>query len=168
MFPGQADALTAAAAIARWVGVTRYRDFVIVGPDAESAHLVEGVSARTGLAAMVGAKRRSGDREVSIRFIRKPKARGAIIVDDIASSGATLAVCVRALRRVKIPVVDVVVVHALLNQERSRGYAERDAAESCRATRFLISPTGSRLPSCLRGRSLEKLMQRGRPGQASR
>ncbi len=113
VFPGQADALSAAPAIARWVGVTRYRDFVIVGPDAESAHLVEGVSARTGLAAMVGAKRRSGDREVSIRFIRKPKARGAIIVDDIASSGATLAACVRTLRRMKIPVVDVVVVHAL-------------------------------------------------------
>lgn len=113
VFPFPADALSAAPAIARWVGVVRYRDFAIVGPDAESAHLVGGVSARTGLAAIVGAKRRSGDREVSIRFTRAPKARGAIVVDDIASSGATLAACVRTLRRMEIPVVDVIVVHAL-------------------------------------------------------
>jgi ribose-phosphate pyrophosphokinase len=52
---------------------------------------------------------------VNIAFPELPE-RGiarAVVVDDIASSGATLASAARALRRAGIPTVDALVVHAL-------------------------------------------------------
>ena len=49
-----------------------------------------------------------------VRLPPLPAARRAVLVDDIASSGATLAAAARALRRAGIARVDAVAVHAIL------------------------------------------------------
>ena len=65
---------------------------------------------------MVAHKQRLGDARVRVELPPLPAQRGpqhAVIVDDIASSGATLAATARALRRAGVARVGVVVVHAL-------------------------------------------------------
>jgi ribose-phosphate pyrophosphokinase len=105
-------AIPAAPAIAAWIARGRVRPLVI-GPDVESRPWVESIASRAGLPFAVGEKVRLGDRRVRVRFGPLPPAPRAVVVDDIASSVATLAATARALRARGVARVDVVVVHAL-------------------------------------------------------
>jgi ribose-phosphate pyrophosphokinase len=109
--PCAARSLSAAPALAAWIG-SRKRTLV-VGPDVESAPWVRAIARRAGLPWIVGEKARLGDRRVRIRLPPLPPTQRAVIVDDIASSGATLVAAARALRRAGVPVIDVVAVHAI-------------------------------------------------------
>lgn len=112
VIPVPARSLSAAPALADWVA-RHAPGALIVGPDAESAPWVRAVAARAGTPWVVGEKERLGPRRVRLALPALPPARRAVLVDDIASSGATLAAAVRALRRAGIARVDVAVVHAL-------------------------------------------------------
>ncbi|MFN8643973.1 MAG: ribose-phosphate diphosphokinase [Candidatus Binatia bacterium] len=111
--PGAARSLSAAPAVAAWV--TRHApDALLVGPDAESAAWVRAVARRAGVRCVVGDKARLGSRRVRLTLPPLPAGhRRAVLLDDIASSGATLAASARLLRRAGCTAVDVVVVHAL-------------------------------------------------------
>ena len=110
--PGSARSLPAAPAIADWV--TRHAPgALLVGPDAESAAWVRAVARRAGVPFVVGEKERLGARSVRLTLPPLPSGRRAVLLDDIASSGATLATTARALRRAGFSTVDVVVVHAI-------------------------------------------------------
>jgi ribose-phosphate pyrophosphokinase len=112
---GRALSLSAAPAIAQWAAARR-RGLIIVGPDAESAPWISAVARRAAVPWVVGEKRRRGDRRVTLRFPPLPPGVShALIVDDIASSGATLAAAARALHGTGVRVVDAVVVHALID-----------------------------------------------------
>jgi len=110
VFPGRVRALSSAPLVARWLRRAGRRT-LLVGPDRESEPWVRAVARRTGLPWTVGVKRREGDRRVRVRFEALPAARRAVIVDDIASSGTTLAEAARSLRREGVERVDAVVVH---------------------------------------------------------
>jgi ribose-phosphate pyrophosphokinase len=110
--PTRAISVSAAPAIARWIGRAG-RGCLIAGPDEESGRLAAEVAQAVGARSVVGTKRRLGDRTVRVRFPSIPGASRAMIVDDIASSGATLAAAVRALKSEGIGIVDVIVVHAI-------------------------------------------------------
>jgi ribose-phosphate pyrophosphokinase len=128
VFQCPAQSLSAAPAIAAWVTRQARDGYLVIGPDRESGRLVKEVAGLTGLRAMVGVKQRLRDRSVKVAFARLPKATGAIIVDDIASSGATIAAVIQALRPMGIGNVDVVVVHALFERgaiTRIRGAGAR-------------------------------------------
>lgn len=115
VFPCPARSLTAAPAIARWLRRTAPRALV-AGPDEESAPWVRAIAHDAGVPWLVAAKRRLGDARVRVEVPPWPERRSAplaVIVDDIASSGATLAATARALRRAGAGRVWVVVVHAL-------------------------------------------------------
>jgi ribose-phosphate pyrophosphokinase len=112
VFPGRARALSAAPLIERWLARAGKRT-LLVGPDAESEPWVRSVARRVGLPWIVGSKRRLGDARVEIEFDTPPLAKRAVLIDDIASTGITLATAARALRRCGIPCVDAAVVHAL-------------------------------------------------------
>lgn len=113
VIPCAARSLPAAPAITQWV--RRWRPTsVLVGPDDESAPWVRAIAAATGSPWLVGRKRRLRDRLVRVDVPAVPPAyRRAVVIDDIASSGATLAATARALRRAGVRRVDAIVVHAI-------------------------------------------------------
>lgn len=115
VFPCPARSLPAAPAIAQWLRRAAPRALV-VGPDAESAPWVRALARAAQVPWLVAAKRRLGDAHVRVEVPAWPQRRApalAVIVDDIASSGATLAATARALRHAGAGRVWVVVVHAL-------------------------------------------------------
>jgi ribose-phosphate pyrophosphokinase len=108
--PGRSlSAAPALGAFARRLG----RDTLLVGPDSESARWVRAVARRAGLGFVIGDKRRIGDRRVRVSLPPVPRCGRALVLDDVASSGATLAATVRALRRAGLREVSAAVVHAV-------------------------------------------------------
>jgi ribose-phosphate pyrophosphokinase len=115
VFSCSARALDAAPLLADWC--TRDSDDVLlVGPDAESEAWVRNLADLGSLPWIVCQKQRLGDDRVQIALPDSPRlssAQRAILVDDIASSGTTLAAAAAALRAADIETVDAVVVHAI-------------------------------------------------------
>jgi ribose-phosphate pyrophosphokinase len=114
--PGRARAISAAPAVA--AHIAGLRGCLLAGPDEESAPWIRAIARSAGLPWVVGRKTRASDRSVRIAF---PDLAGgvtracprAVIVDDVASTGATLAGAARALRRAGAARVDAIVVHAI-------------------------------------------------------
>jgi ribose-phosphate pyrophosphokinase len=104
--------ISAAGAIARWIGRPG-RDTVIVGPDEESGRTVSEIARLAKCSAIVGRKRRIDDRRVVVELPEEIHSSRAIIVDDIASSGATIAATSRAIRASGCKRIEAVVVHAI-------------------------------------------------------
>ncbi len=123
--PCDATSLSAAPLIGEWCRSAGRHDLV-VGPDSESEPWVRVVAEKAGLPWRVCSKTRSGDREVEVRVPSLPAdVRTALVVDDIASSGGTLAAATRGLRSRGVASVEAVVVHALFD-----GATERRLRES--------------------------------------
>ncbi|HMU17184.1 MAG TPA: ribose-phosphate diphosphokinase [Thauera aminoaromatica] len=97
------------------VAVARRGRPLLVGPDAESAQWVETAARRHGLDAIVCTKLRHGDREVDIALPEGAQVAGraVVLLDDVASSGHTLARAAERLRAAGAASVDVAVTHAL-------------------------------------------------------
>lgn len=89
----------AAAPIARWIA-DNVTDPVLVGPDGESRQWVEETARAAGLPYVVFEKARAGDRDVKIHAANVAgwRTRTPVLVDDIISTGTTLAESVRQLR----------------------------------------------------------------------
>ena len=94
----RAVVVPSAASVAAWVR-TEVLQPHIVGPDEESEQWVSDVAARAGCAHSVLRKHRSGDRSVELRLPNLDALRGRtpVLVDDIISSGQTMATTVREL-----------------------------------------------------------------------
>ena len=109
-----------APAIAQWVAANVARP-VIVGPDQESAQWVSEVARLAHCPYVVLRKERRGDHDVEVR----PDTAGwsglrdgtPVLLDDIASTGRTLAAAVRLLRAAAWPPPVCVVVHALFGRD---------------------------------------------------
>ncbi|MBC9073265.1 ribose-phosphate diphosphokinase [Thauera sp. CAU 1555] len=87
---------------------------LLLGPDAESAQWVAAAAAAQGFEHAVCAKLRHGDREVDIRLPDVAvRGRAVVLLDDVASSGRTLARAAELLRAAGAASVDVAVTHAL-------------------------------------------------------
>ncbi len=104
--------ISAAPAIARWVQ-RHAQETVVVGPDAESFTWASSIAKVAHVPYVVATKHRGGDRCVSVTLPPLPEIPQAVIVDDIASTGATLAATARALREHGIRKVYAAVVHAI-------------------------------------------------------
>jgi ribose-phosphate pyrophosphokinase len=111
---------------------------VVVGPDEESAPWAAAVAEAMGAPSLALLKHRSGDRAVELTA-PDPKAlagRRAILVDDICSSGATLARAVERLRAAGAGSVEIAVTHALFDAEaearlKAAGAARIVSTDSC-------------------------------------
>ena len=87
---------------------------LLVGPDSESAQWVAAAAARHGLDYVVCTKVRSGDRDVAVDLPATQVAgRATVILDDMASTGHTLAAAARLLRAAGAASIDAAVTHAL-------------------------------------------------------
>ncbi len=113
VFPRGALAVSAAPAIAEWL-VAQGSLGWLVGPDEESEMWLRQVASAARMPYLVARKRRSGDRHVGVLLPSRPaQIADATLVDDIASSGATLAAAARALRARGASRVDAIVTHAI-------------------------------------------------------
>ena len=87
---------------------------LLVGPDEESAQWIAQAAARHGFDHAVCRKVRHGDRQVEIALPDLPvQGRAVVLLDDVASSGHTLAQAARGLLAAGASTVDVAVTHAL-------------------------------------------------------
>jgi len=108
-----AVALSAAALFGAWVE-SREPDAVLVGPDEESAQWLAAAAAGHRFETAVCRKVRAGDREVTVDIPAVRLAgRAVVLVDDIASTGTTLAVAARRCLALGAASVDALVVHGL-------------------------------------------------------
>ncbi len=110
---GRAVAVSAAPAMGAFLAARRSRP-LLVGPDQESEQWVATVARVAGLDYVVAHKTRRGDRNVEVRLPdRDYSGCDAVLVDDLASTGRTLAGAAAALRDAGAARVDVLVTHAL-------------------------------------------------------
>ena len=87
---------------------------LLVGPDEESAQWIAQAAARHGFDHAVCHKIRHGDRDVQIALPDiRVQGRCIVLLDDVASSGHTLAGAARLLLSAGAASVDVAVTHAL-------------------------------------------------------
>lgn len=106
-------ALTATGLIGQFLQ-TNAPDAFILGPDEESLQWVRAVALLGGFDHAVCDKLRAGDREVKIRLPQVAlHDRRVVLVDDMASTGQTLAETARQCLQVGAASVDVFVSHAL-------------------------------------------------------
>jgi ribose-phosphate pyrophosphokinase len=110
----RARALSAAEAVAGWVR-REVREPVLVGPDEESAQWVRTAASLLGAPWRVMRKDRRGDRDVTVSLAGEalPEGCAAVLVDDMASTGRTLAAAAQALAAAGHAPAACVVVHAL-------------------------------------------------------
>jgi ribose-phosphate pyrophosphokinase len=109
----QAIVVSAAPLLADLVAGRR-PDALLVGPDSESAQWVAQAAARHGFDHAVCTKLRHGDRAVDVRLPPVGvTGRAVVLLDDMASTGHTVAQATRQLLAAGAASVDVAVTHAL-------------------------------------------------------
>ncbi len=92
----------------------RLEDPMLIGPDGESEQWVAAIAGHEGLDFRVARKERLGDREVRVRLPEGDyRDRRLVLVDDVASTGRTLAAAARELQRFRPASISVLVTHAL-------------------------------------------------------
>jgi ribose-phosphate pyrophosphokinase len=108
-------------ALATWIAA-QVPAPLIVGPDSDSAQWVGAVAERLGAPFLVLEKIRAGDRDVRVSAADAAAlaGRAPVIVDDIASSGHTLARTVEALLRAGSAPPVCIVIHALFAGDAER------------------------------------------------
>jgi ribose-phosphate pyrophosphokinase len=117
VFAIPAVSLSAGATLGAWLAAQAPQGAILAGPDEESSPLVQEAATAFGSDWTTFVKHRSGDREVSFSLPAPERLTGrpVVIVDDICSSGATLAGAVERVRACGAADVWVLVVHALFD-----------------------------------------------------
>lgn len=114
VFTVPAEAVHSAPLMGEWIR-TQVRMPLILGPDAESMQWVASIARLAEAPCAVLAKSRAGDRNVVVTLpdLDQYAGRQPVLVDDIISSGATMAAAIRALRSAGWPAPVCLAVHAL-------------------------------------------------------
>jgi ribose-phosphate pyrophosphokinase len=86
----------------------------VLGPDEESEPLVRSFAARLGAPFAVARKVRHGDRAVDVTLSPQALANARVIlIDDMISTGETLAACARQARAAGATKIDAVTAHVV-------------------------------------------------------
>lgn len=97
---------------------TRRQNPLLLGPDEESAQWVALAASRHGFDSAVCRKLRHGDRAVALALPEIALVgRQVVLLDDVASTGQTLAQATRLLLAAGAASVDIAVTHALFAED---------------------------------------------------
>lgn len=108
-------ALAAAETLAGFLAANPDSKRVLVGPDAESRQWVEALAHRAGHEFGIANKERYGDHEVRVEVPDLDlRGRHVLLVDDVVSTGRTLAEAARGVLARGAARVDAMVTHPLL------------------------------------------------------
>lgn len=112
----QSEVITAAPAIAGWLETHTERP-VLLGPDGESEQWIRAVAQLGDWPWRVFEKKRHGDRDVRMQLpeLEAIRAHQPVLIDDIISSGATIAQATRHLLEAGLQAPLVIGVHGLHN-----------------------------------------------------
>lgn len=125
--------LHAALLLADWIAA-EVKEPLLIGPDEESEQWVSAIAAHIGAPHAVLRKIRRGDHDVQIALpdLAQWRGRRPVLVDDIASSGHTLAEAARLVSRQGLSRPICVVVHGLFADDAyQRLAAVADQIISC-------------------------------------
>jgi ribose-phosphate pyrophosphokinase len=112
-----AVSIQATPVMSEWLMTLPYSP-VLIAPDREAEQWVKAIAEPAGLDFAVATKTRLGDRRVKIALPRIDVAgRHAVIVDDVASTGRTVAETARELRAAGATDVAALVTHALFVED---------------------------------------------------
>ncbi|MDX1569197.1 MAG: ribose-phosphate diphosphokinase [Xanthomonadales bacterium] len=130
-----------AASLATWIGNQVDRP-VLIGPDEESEQWVATVAEPIRAPWTVLSKVRHGDRDVDIRIpeVARYLERTPILVDDIISTGTTMAAAVAQLRGAGFRAPHCLGIHAVF-AEGARSALEKAGAEQIVTTNTLPHAT---------------------------
>ncbi|KAA6187264.1 ribose-phosphate diphosphokinase [Thiohalocapsa marina] len=109
----RAVSVSAAPALGDWLG-RQEPDAVLLGPDAEARQWVRALAERCHRPWDTARKQRFGDSQVRVELPGGDwRGKTVVLVDDVISSGATLAEACRLLRQTGAARVVALVTHAL-------------------------------------------------------
>lgn len=92
----------------------KFNHGILFGPDGESEQWVKEISHKTKIDFAVANKVRHGDKKVTIQLPDKNfNGKDIIIVDDMASTGRTIALATELLKNAGAKTVNALVTHAL-------------------------------------------------------
>jgi len=130
VFPMPAKHAVSAPLLARWIG-ENLPDAVLLGPDSESQQWVAEVARLAGRPYEVLQKVRSGDRTVDISVPESAALRTGtpVILDDIASSGATMARAITRLLDAGTAPPVCLVIHAVFAEGAYEAILSAGAAQ---------------------------------------
>ncbi|QUD88704.1 ribose-phosphate diphosphokinase [Phenylobacterium montanum] len=156
VFGTEVTTLSAARVLADAIGV-RGEPPLLIGPDEESARWTAAIADLMDAPHLVLSKTRLGDRRVELS-VNEPSAlagRRVVLVDDICSSGATLAEAARLALRCGARSVEAGVVHALFDHSaaealKAAGLTRIVSTDSCPHPTN-VAPLASLLADALAG-----------------
>ena len=154
--------VAAAPLLSAWIRA-RVRRPLVIGPDGESAQWAAAVAAGADAPCVVLKKRRRGDRDVRIEFpdLSSWRDRTPVLVDDIISSGVTLAAAAARLRALRFAAPVCAAVHAVFApgaRERLRAAGYRTIA----TTDTIAHPTSAMRTAPLVAEAIGRLAARRR------
>lgn len=129
IMPGiEAVSITAAPVLSRAIDVSDQP--LLVAPDAEARQWAEAVASPRRLDVLVAEKQRNGDRQVAVRFpdAERVAGRPVVVIDDVISSGQTMAEAALRLREAGASRIEALATHCLaaprdLDRLRAAGIA---------------------------------------------
>ncbi|MCC6922865.1 MAG: ribose-phosphate diphosphokinase [Nitrosomonas sp.] len=108
-----ARAVSAGENIARFIA-SRYSSGILLGPDSESEQWVREIATKIGFSYAVATKIRSGDQLVEVSIPQRDYAgQPVILIDDMISTGRTLAQASDKLLQAGASQVDAIITHPL-------------------------------------------------------
>lgn len=132
--------ISAAPLLGQFVAQQRLNP-LLIGPDSESTQWIEQAALENRLDYAVASKTRHSDLEVDIELPEiQIQGRSVVLLDDIASSGHTLARAAELLLGAGAKTVDVAITHALFDAD-SHALLKRSGIQNIWSTNTVEHPS---------------------------
>lgn len=119
----------------------KFTDAIIFGPDGESEQWVKEIAEEINADYAVATKVRSGDKQVNIHLPDKDfKNKNIIIIDDMASTGRTIALASSLLKKAGAQSIHTLVTHALFMGD-AKGFMHKNGIEKIWSTDTITDPS---------------------------